>query len=83
MDLTALLPAVLEIARRAGQEIMRVYETDFDVSRKDDRSPLTAADLAANTTIVAGLSDLEPRYPILSEESATVPYVERSRWNPY
>jgi 3'(2'), 5'-bisphosphate nucleotidase len=83
MDLKALLPAVLEIARRAGQEIMKIYETDFDVTRKDDRSPLTAADLAANATIVAGLRDLEPRYPILSEESATVPYVERSRWNPY
>jgi len=83
MDLNALLPAVLDIARRAGREIMKIYETDFDVSRKDDRSPLTAADLAANTVIVAGLRAMQPQYPILSEESASVPYAERSRWNPY
>jgi len=83
MDLKALLPAVLDIARRAGKEIMKVYQTDFDVSRKDDRSPLTAADLAANAEIVAGLRAMQPQYPILSEESATVAYVERSRWNPY
>ena len=35
--------AVIVIAREAGQAIMAVYEGAFDVQRKNDDSPLTAA----------------------------------------
>jgi 3'(2'), 5'-bisphosphate nucleotidase len=83
MDLNALLPAVVDIARHAGRKILEVYETEFAVDHKDDRSPLTAADLASNRAITAGLQALEPRYPILSEESAATPFSERRNWNPY
>jgi 3'(2'), 5'-bisphosphate nucleotidase len=83
MDLEALLPAVVAIAHEAGRKIMEIYATDFDVSRKDDSSPLTAADLAANRAITAGLRALPEHYPILTEEAATVAYAERARWNPY
>jgi 3'(2'), 5'-bisphosphate nucleotidase len=83
MDLNALLPAVVDIARSAGQKILEIYETEFAIAHKDDRSPLTAADLASHRAITAALQALAPRYPILSEESAAAPQSERRDWNPY
>ena len=54
---------VIEIARAAGAAIMDVYRQDFAVEHKDDRSPLTQADLAAHRIIVAGLEKLTPGVP--------------------
>ena len=61
---------VLQLAREAGAAIMHVYAQDFLVEHKDDLSPLTAADMAAHHLIVAGLTELTPGIPVLSEESA-------------
>jgi len=69
-DYAELARAGRAIARSAGAAIMRIYAQDFDVERKDDNSPLTAADLAAHRTIVDGLHVLTPNIPVLSEESA-------------
>ena len=78
-----LLPSLIEIARQAADEILKVYETDFDVADKDDKSPLTAADMASHRAIVRGLEELTPDIPILSEESAAAPYEERKSWQRY
>jgi 3'(2'), 5'-bisphosphate nucleotidase len=78
-----LLDAVNKIALDAGQQILKIYETDFSVEHKDDKSPLTAADMASHKTIVAALEKLTPDIPILSEESATIPFAERSSWSRY
>lgn len=78
-----LLAAVKAIAVQAGEHILEIYETDFAVEHKDDKSPLTAADLAAHTTISAGLEALTPDIPVLSEESASIPFEERRRWRRY
>jgi len=75
--------AVIELARAAGTAIMKIYAEDFLVAHKDDRSPLTAADLASHRLIVAGLKALKPELPVLSEESASVPWNERRRWTRY
>jgi 3'(2'), 5'-bisphosphate nucleotidase len=75
--------AVIELARTAGAAIMKVYAGDFAVEHKDDRSPLTAADLAAHRLIVDGLTALTPDLPVLSEESASVSWDERRRWSRY
>ena len=48
---------------------MQVYEKAIDVSSKDDKSPLTEADLNANRVIVAGLKKNYPDLPILTEEA--------------
>ena len=70
LPLKELLQQVDDIARRAGDAILQVYgEEDFGVEHKADDSPLTRADLAANDVIVAGLSQLEPQQPVLSEEA--------------
>ncbi len=82
-DLDALRAEVATLARRAGDAILAVYESDFAVARKDDASPLTEADLASHRIIAQGLHGLTPELPVLSEESATVPWSERSRWRRY
>jgi 3'(2'), 5'-bisphosphate nucleotidase len=71
------------IARDAGDAILKVYHGDFAVQTKADASPLTAADLAAQQVIVAGLDQLEPRLPILSEEARALPWEERRHWSRY
>jgi 3'(2'), 5'-bisphosphate nucleotidase len=82
-ELEGLLPAVVEIARLAGKQILTVYETDFDVRMKDDESPLTAADLAAHETILTKLAELTPDIPVLSEESREISYQVRAGWSRY
>ncbi len=77
------LEPVIEIAVGAGEKILDIYDSDFDVEHKADESPLTAADLAAHRHIVAGLEALTPDIPILSEESASIEWEERKHWNPY
>jgi len=75
-----LLPDVIAVARSAGREIMAVYARDFDVTLKDDRSPLTAADLAAHRAISEGLARISPQLPQLSEESAPAEIAARREW---
>lgn len=62
---------------------MQIYGTAFDVTHKDDNSPLTQADLAAHRRIIAGLEALTPAYPCLSEEAADISFDVRSTWTRY
>ncbi len=70
--LSALLPHIAEIARKAGQAILEIYEqpAGWDVREKRDASPLTLADRKAHQLIVQALKNLPEGFPILSEESA-------------
>jgi len=78
-----LLESVVDLARDAGRRIMEFYKQDLSIERKADRTPLTEADMAAHNAIVAGLSVLTPDIPVLSEESADIPFSERSQWDCY
>jgi len=69
-----------EICRDAGRAILNVYETDFEVERKADNSPLTEADRASHARIAAGLGKAYPSVPMLSEEGSKTPYEERRNW---
>ncbi|MGL6289186.1 MAG: 3'(2'),5'-bisphosphate nucleotidase CysQ [Silanimonas sp.] len=71
---------VIALAETAGRAIMAVYTRDFAVESKDDRSPLTAADLASHHVLVDGLRALTPDVPVLSEESAALDVAERRTW---
>lgn len=83
MTYDTLVADLTDLAKLAGQEIMRVYGEDFAVEYKDDHSPLTAADRASNTLITERLRQSYPDVPILSEEGAHVPYPERQSWPRY
>jgi 3'(2'), 5'-bisphosphate nucleotidase len=82
-----MLSKIIKIAEQAGKKILEIYESgDFEVSVKDDASPLTRADIASNEIITAGIKRISA-YPVLSEESAAfsgekvaAEYGERKTW---
>ncbi len=82
MPYAGFIQEVKAIAQRAGEAIMEIYnnEADWQVTLKSDDSPLTQADLRANTIIQQGLSALTPEWPIISEENAWADYATRSAY---
>ncbi|MDX1519439.1 MAG: 3'(2'),5'-bisphosphate nucleotidase CysQ [Gammaproteobacteria bacterium] len=72
-----------QIAASAGKQILEIYNTDFSVEDKDDKSPLTAADMASHETIIAGLLGISEDIPVLSEESSSIDWEDRKQWNTY
>lgn len=79
-----LLNKIEKTAVKAGKAILEIYNSaDFGVEMKSDDSPLTKADLAAHNVIVADLLKITPDVPVLSEESADIPFSERSQWEKY
>lgn len=83
MNYEALIEPVVDLARHAGDGILEVYATDFDVQNKADESPLTQADLASHRRIVAGLDKLTPDIPIISEEDGLPDFGVRREWQRY
>jgi 3'(2'), 5'-bisphosphate nucleotidase len=84
-DLQYLQPRLMELAVRAGDAILEIYEGarhDGDGGRsarledKNDDSPLTLADLAAHDMICEGLQWLTPHIPVVSEEDEPGHYRE-------
>lgn len=78
-----LLPSLFNAAVRAGASIMHVYKNldDYDISLKDDCTPITVADRMAHRTIREYLGPT--RIPILSEEGREMRYEERRNWELY
>lgn len=68
MDDDALISLAAALALDAGAAILAVRERGFDVQRKEDRSPVTEADHAAEAIIVAGLRKATPDIPVIAEE---------------
>lgn len=72
-------PALLQIfettAIAAGREILRIYEEGCDVALKDDKSPVTAADHAAEAVILAALRRATPDIPVVAEEEISSGHV--------
>ena len=78
------LRKLTEIAREAGQKIMKIYdEGEIEVEYKNDESPLTKADTASHTVIKGSLKALYPEIPIISEEGKDVPYEQRQAWESF
>jgi len=79
-----LLPQIVEIARRAGVAIMTVYkDLTPSVELKQDKSPLTQADLASHRVICDGLAAQANQFPILTEEAAEIPFELRQTWETF
>jgi len=76
---------IKNIAIEAGIAVMEIYKKDFSVEYKDDKSPLTEADLKANEIICKALKELKltSNISILSEENKEVPYEIRKNWEYY
>ncbi|MDN5204039.1 3'(2'),5'-bisphosphate nucleotidase CysQ [Fulvivirgaceae bacterium BMA10] len=77
---------LIKIARKAGNEILRIYNDENAstvVDHKDDNSPLTLADKASHKVIEEGLTKLYPNIPIISEEGNDISYETRKHWNTF
>lgn len=84
VDLTVDLNKIIAVAIAAGQEILAIYQKDdFGEREKSDNSPLTEADIASHQLIMQQLQNLTPAIPILSEESANIPWEMRKTWHRY
>ena len=70
MNSADLLLKISAVAREAGAAAMAVYNSDFGVRHKGDRSPVTDADERAEAVILERLEALTPDIPVISEEQA-------------
>lgn len=76
-----LLITAINAALKGGEEILAIYESDFAVERKEDKTPLTLADTNAHLAI-AKLLD-KTQFPVLSEEGKQTPYEVRKTWKQF
>ena len=60
MNFLKLLDPATVIAQEAGELILKIYSTKFDVKEKDDMSPLTLADTTSHRYITHCLQKLTP-----------------------
>src|ERR1700761_9211190 len=70
--------ALADIAAKAGQIVMRHYAAETVATRKkDDHSPVTAADEEAETFILAELAKLAPDVAVIAEEQAAAGHIQK------
>ena len=76
----SLLDTLHVIALQAGDAILEIYNTDFDVETKGDASPVTKADQVAEDFITQRIkADISDKWPIVGEEAVSagnIPNVE-------
>ncbi|MGC6498565.1 MAG: 3'(2'),5'-bisphosphate nucleotidase CysQ [Henriciella sp.] len=75
MTLTA--DQLAKIALDAGDVIMQVYASDFDVEQKQDSSPVTEADQRAEALILAALRQIDPELPLIAEEAVAAGHLPK------
>ncbi len=73
-----MLEVLESIAVAAGSLIMEVYYGNFDISIKDDLSPITVADVQAEALILTELKSHFPQFPIVAEETGEVGFASLS-----
>lgn len=78
-----MIDQVQAIAEEAGRATLEFFRGDVQVREKEDRSPLTEADQASHQLLVERLRDLDPRLPVLSEESSEEEKAGRFAWERY
>lgn len=62
---------IAAIARQAGELIMQYFQQSHEVAHKSDNSPVTNADIAANTLITEALHQLDAAIPVIAEEDTS------------
>lgn len=81
MTIEEMMMKAIRASFDAGHAILEIYQTDFDVEKKSDNSPLTRADMNAHKVITAALE--ETGLPILSEEGKDIAYHTRKEWKQF
>ncbi|MFM2207444.1 MAG: hypothetical protein RL213_1419 [Bacteroidota bacterium] len=80
-DYSHYLPDIIRAVISAGEAVLEVYDSSFDVLEKSDHSPLTKADTESNRILCEALRTTG--YPVISEEGEQVTYAVRSQWPVY
>ncbi len=65
-------------AIEAGRSAFTIYQSDFEVLTKQDQSPVTAADHAAEAVILAHLAKVAPSIPVVAEEQVAAGHIPTS-----
>lgn len=72
---------IMQIAIIAGRKIYELYcQKELIVDYKQDKSPVTVADMLSNEIINAGLRKYYPDIPVISEECKEISYDIRKDW---
>ncbi len=83
LNLEYLCTIASDIAKQAGRKIIEIYDSNYQIEKKSDNTPVTSADLIAHKIIMEGLSELTTDIPVLSEESTKIPFEIRKQWQRY
>ena len=79
-----IIEEIIKVSQDAGKAILDIYnKSDSDFEVKEDKSPLTKADISSHNIIINSLKNLTPSIPIISEEGCGIPLKERSDWKEY
>jgi len=78
MELPELLKLAIKASLQAGEEIVKIYATDFYVETKSDNTPVTHADKTSGKTIASVLK--VSNIPVISEEELVPEYTTRKDW---
>ena len=82
-ELKNLSLEINQVARASGSIIRKYFQSSYNIDIKDDKSPVTTADLAANDHIEQQLNSLTPNIPRISEESDNTSYEIRRHWETF
>ena len=68
-SLPAMAEALRDMALEAGAKIMKIYEGSIEVRQKEDRSPVTDADEAAEKSFSPACIASAPIFPSLPKRA--------------
>ncbi|MFP4403855.1 MAG: 3'(2'),5'-bisphosphate nucleotidase CysQ [Candidatus Woesearchaeota archaeon] len=62
-----MIEDVIDIIKKAGKKVLEIYNSDYETFFKEDKSPITLADLESEKILIEGLKKYG--FGIISEES--------------
>ena len=74
---------LIDFGKELSEEIVKIQNSNFEVSSKSDKSPLTEADLYSNKEIKKFLNENSDIKNFISEEDKEIPFEVRKDWNLY
>ena len=77
------LETVVALAIKAGDQVLKIYASNFRVGLNPDNIPLTDANVISHHWLTEGLEALGGGFPVLSALSALPSYADRSQWETY
>ena len=74
---------ICKISINAGKICLKHYKKQNKISYKNDKSPLTKADIESNQYITKSLNKNFQKFNILSEENKIIEFNKRKKWKKY